>query len=136
MARKKQENLEEKIMESELGPTADDIIKLWNESGSTEEETEVTEEEKGTEEPTEEERQSAEHQLRRHLLMEGLRKKLDIRVSDEELDTLLQQRAKDYGTTVEDLKRSGRVDDLRHELEESKVFDLLASKAKITEESI
>jgi len=60
MARKKQENLEEKMMESELGPTADDIIKLWNESGSTEEETEVTEEEKGTEEPTEEEKPQAE----------------------------------------------------------------------------
>jgi len=87
-------------------------------------------------EPTEEERQYAERQLRRYLLMEGLRKKLDVQVSDEELEASLAQRAEAYGAPVESLRRSGRADELRRELEEDKVFDLLASKAKITEETI
>ena len=60
MARKKQEEkVEEKIMESELGPTADDVMKLWNDLGSSEEESVVTDEgEEGKEEPLEGETQA------------------------------------------------------------------------------
>jgi len=57
-------------------------------------------------------------------------------VSDEEFDTYLEERAQSAGVNVEDVKRSGRADDLRRELEEDKVFALLAEKAVVKEEKV
>ena len=52
------------------------------------------------------------------------------------LVSLKRQRAEQAGVKLDDLKRSGRMDDLRRELEEKKVFDLLGEKANITEEKV
>ena len=57
-------------------------------------------------------------------------------MADEELDDFVSERAERAGFKVEDLKRSGKIDDLRRELEEKKVFDLLSENAKIKEEKV
>jgi FKBP-type peptidyl-prolyl cis-trans isomerase (trigger factor) len=86
---------------------------------------------------TDEERQYAERRLRQMLLMEGLRRKLGIKVEDgEELEALISRRAEESGATVEDLKGSGRVDDLRQQLADDKVFELLSATARITDEVV
>ena len=74
--------------------------------------------------------------LKSFLLIEGVRKKAEIAVSDEEFDLFAAERAERTGVKVEDLQRSGRMDDLRRELEEKKVFDLLGEKANIKEEKV
>jgi trigger factor len=86
--------------------------------------------------PSEEEQQHAEQRLRTYLLIEGVRKKAEVSVSDEDFEAFLVTRAEEMGAKVEDLKRSARVDDLRSELEETKVFELLISKAKVTEDVV
>ena len=63
----------------------------------------------------------------------AVRKKADISVSDEEFEAHWKS-ANAAGVKVEDVKRSGRADDLRRELEENKVFELLGEKANVTEE--
>ena len=65
-----------------------------------------------------------------------MRKKAGITVSDMEFDAFAAQRAEQTGVKLDDLKRSGRIDDLRRELEEEKVFDLLGEKANIKEEKV
>ena len=57
-------------------------------------------------------------------------------MSDEEFEAYLEERANAAGAKVEDIRRSGRTDDLRRELEENKVFELLGEKAKVTEEKV
>lgn len=89
-----------------------------------------------TSEPTEQERRQAEQGLRSLLLMEGLRRILDIRVDDEELETYLQERAEVIGVKIDDLKASDHLEDFRRELEDNRVFDILVQKAKITEETV
>lgn len=86
-------------------------------------------------EPTEDERRLAEQRLRTHLLIDGLREKMDVQLTDEEFETALQERADAIGIRVEDLKRSARVDDLRREQEENRIFELLIEKARITDET-
>jgi trigger factor len=86
---------------------------------------------------SDEERQYAERRLRQMLLMEGLRRKLDVQIEDgEQLEALLRRRAEESGTTVEDLKGSGRADDLRQQLADDKVFELLSASARITEQVV
>lgn len=85
---------------------------------------------------SDEEREQAVRRLKSFLLIEAVRKKAEIAVSDEEFDEFAAERAEQAGVKVEDLKRSGRVDDLRRELEEKKVFDLLGAKANIKEEKV
>ena len=85
---------------------------------------------------TDEERMSAVRQLKGYLLIEAVSKKLGIEIGEEEFQEHLGQRAERMGVDLEQLKRSARVEDLRRELRESKVFDHLAEKAKVTEESI
>ena len=74
--------------------------------------------------------------LKSYLLTEAVRKKADISVSDEEFEAHLEERANAAGIKVEDVRRSGRTDDLRRELEENKVFELLGEKANVTEENV
>ena len=87
-------------------------------------------------EPSEEERENAVRRLKSYLLTEAVRKKADISVSDEEFEAHLEERATAAGVKAEEVRRSGRADDLRRELEENKVFELLGEKAKITEEKV
>jgi trigger factor len=84
----------------------------------------------------EEERRMAERSLKRHLLLEGVRKKVSIQVSDQEFEEYLARRAAEAGVKVEDLKRSPRLGELRRELEEDKVFEFLLERARITEEKV
>ena len=65
-----------------------------------------------------------------------MRKKAAISVSDEEFDIFAAERAEQAGVKLDDLKRSGQIDDLRRELEEKKVFDVLGEKANIKEEKV
>ena len=85
---------------------------------------------------TDEERTSAIRQLKGYLLIEAVSKKVGIEISDEEFQEHLAERAQRMGVDLEQLKRSARVEELRRELRESKVFDLLAEKAVVKEESI
>ncbi len=87
-------------------------------------------------EPSEEERENAVRRLKSYLLTEAVRKKADISVSDEEFEAHLEERANAAGVKVEDVRRNGRADDLRRELEENKVFELLGEKANVTEEKV
>ena len=74
--------------------------------------------------------------LKSFLLIEGVRKQAKVEVTDEEFETFAAERAEQSGIKLEEMQRSGRVDDLRRELEEKKVFDLLGEKAKIKEEKV
>ena len=87
-------------------------------------------------EPSDEERENAVRRLKSYLLTEAVRKKAEIAVEDEEFESYLAERAAGAGVKVDDVKRSGRADDLRRELEEDKVFALLSEKAVIKEENV
>jgi len=87
-------------------------------------------------EHTEEERRAAARRLKSYLLIEGVRKQAGIEVSDEEFEEYLARRAEEMGVKLEDLKRSPRLGDLRRELEENEIFDLLIERAKIKEETV
>ncbi len=87
-------------------------------------------------EHTDEEREQAVRRLKSFLLIEGVRKAAKVEITDEEFEAFAAERAEQGGIKLEDMQRSGRVDDLRRELEEKKVFDLLGEKAKITEEKV
>jgi trigger factor len=87
-------------------------------------------------EHTDEEREQAVRRLKSFLLIEGVRKQAKVEVTDEEFETFAAERAVQGGIKPEEMHRSERVDDLRRELEEKKVFDLLGEKAKIKEEKV
>ena len=87
-------------------------------------------------EHTDEEREQAVRRLKSFLLIEGVRKQAKVEITDEEFEAFAAERAEQGGIKLEDMQRSGRVDDLRRELEEKKVFDLLGEKAKIKEEKV
>ena len=87
----------------------------------------------GQEDP---ERTTAIRRLRGYLIVEALRKQLQIAVDDEEFDEFLQQRAGEMGQQAEELKRSEQVDSLRRELEENKLFDLLIERAQVEEQTV
>ena len=88
------------------------------------------------EEVSDEERRAATRRLKTYLILEGLRKKLEIAVSDDEFDEHLRERAESAGMEVADLKRSPRLEGLRRDLEEERIFELLAERAKVTEEKV
>lgn len=87
-------------------------------------------------EASEEERRLAERQLRRHLLLEGVRKRAGIEVTDAEFEEHLARRAEEAGVSLENVRRSGRLDSLRRELTEERVFALLLERAALTEEKV
>ena len=88
------------------------------------------------EEVSDEEREAAGRRLKTYLILEALRKKLEISVTDEEFEEHLRERAEGAGMKVEDLKRSPRVADLRRDLEEDRIFELLAASAVEKEEKV
>ena len=93
----------------------------------------------GDEEPpgiTGEERTSVIRSLKTSLLLDGLRKKLNLGVSEEETTEFFERRAQQLGFQAADLKRSPRADDIRRELENEKIFEYLGERAEISEESV
>ncbi|MBI2502678.1 MAG: trigger factor [Candidatus Latescibacteria bacterium] len=87
-------------------------------------------------EHSEEERTFAMRRLKTFLLIEGLRKQTGIEVSDDEFETFLQRRAEEHSLDLETIKRSPRLDDLRQELLEDKVYDFLAQRAEFEEQAV
>ena len=83
-----------------------------------------------------EERTTAVRRLKSYLLIEALRKKAAIEVDDEEFNQYLQKRAMETGARIEDVRRSEGMENLRQELLEDKVFDLLIERADVEEESL
>ena len=93
----------------------------------------------GDEDPPEitgEERTSVIRSLKTSLLLDGLRKKLNLDVSEEETTEFFERRAQQLGFQAADLKRSPRADDIRRELENEKIFEYLGERAEISEESV
>ncbi len=85
---------------------------------------------------SEEEWTTAVRRLKSYLIIEAVRKKAAIEVSDEELDQYLQKRAVEMGVKMEDVRRSDGVESLRRELVENKVFDFLIECADVEEKSV
>ena len=88
------------------------------------------------EEPTAEERDEATRRLKTYLIMEGLRKKVPVEVTDEEFDNYLTERAGQLGMQLDKLKRSPRVADLRRDLEEDRIFGHLEARAVVEERAV
>ena len=87
-------------------------------------------------EPTAEEREAAAARLKTFLIMEGLRKKFPVEVTDEEFESYLTERAGQLGIQLDKLKRSPRVADLRRDLEEDRIFDHLEALAVVEERAV
>ena len=85
---------------------------------------------------SDEERETAERRLKTYLIMESLRKKIGVEVSDEEFEQYLTTRAAQAGMKLDELKRSPRAADLRRDLEEDKIFEHLEQGAKVTDKAI
>ena len=93
----------------------------------------------GDEDPPEitgEERISVIRSLKTSLLLDGLRKKLNPEITEEETTEFFERRAQQLGFQAADLKRSPRADDIRRELENEKIFEYLGERAEISEESV
>ena len=85
---------------------------------------------------SDEERTTAIRQLKGYLLIEAVAKKAAVEVSDEEFDEHLRQRAEGMGLEPEKLKRSAKIDDLRKEVRDSRVFEMLSERAKFSDEAV
>ncbi len=79
---------------------------------------------------SDEERDQASRQLKSYLLLESVRQQAGVEVTDEELAQFAAERA---GTQPAD---SQNAEELRRELEEQKVIELLIAKADIKEEKV
>jgi FKBP-type peptidyl-prolyl cis-trans isomerase (trigger factor) len=70
------------------------------------------------------------------ILVDNLRRSLEIEVSDAELDARIAELAEEQGTTVERLRpmleRTRNLERVRGEIEEDRIFEHLESKARIT----
>ena len=87
-------------------------------------------------EPTAEEREDAVKRLKTFLIMEGLRKKVSVEVTDEEFEGYLADRSRQLGMQLDKLKRSPRAADLRRDLEEDKIFAYLEEHAIVEERAV
>ena len=83
-----------------------------------------------------EERTAVIRSLKISLLLDGLRKKLNLGITEEETDAFFERRARELGSKAADLKRSPRADDIRRELENKKIFEYLGERAEISEEPV
>ena len=82
---------------------------------------------------TDEEREQATRQLKSYLLLESVREQAGVEVTDEEFAQFAGERAALAGVQPSDLQDA---EELRRELENQKVFELLIAKAKIREEKV
>jgi trigger factor len=82
---------------------------------------------------------SAEQILKQSLLVEAIAKKLDIKVDEEDVDKELQEMANTYNMPLEDVRKgleeSGRLDEIRFQLMEGKVFDYVIENSNVTEDT-
>jgi trigger factor len=78
----------------------------------------------------------AQQAVQRMILVDNLRRSLEIEVSDAELDARIAELAEEQGTTVERLRpmleRTRNLERVRGEIEEDRIFEHLESKARIT----
>ncbi len=85
-------------------------------------------------------RPSATDRVRGQLLLDSVARIENIEVSDEEIDTYVATQAKQRGMNPgrlrADFDRHGRLEDIRYQLREDKVLDLLVERAEIREEDI
>ena len=84
----------------------------------------------------EQEKEGAVRSLKSYVLSEAVRKKYEIAVTDEEFEQYLVERAEKVGVKLEEIKKNARIDDLRRELEEEKMFGELMKTAEIKEETV
>ena len=85
---------------------------------------------------SEEDVQNAVRRLKSYLLLESVRKKAGIEVTDDQFDEHLNVWATQAGVKVEEIKRSPRAESLRRELEDDKVFEYLVSASDVKEEAV
>lgn len=82
-------------------------------------------------------RPQAEDEVRGQLLLDAVGKKEEVEVTKEEIDAHFAKLAKMRGTQPARLRaeydRDGRLDNVRFQLQQDKVLDLLVSKATVTE---
>jgi trigger factor len=82
---------------------------------------------------------SAEQILKQSLLVEAIAKILDIKIDDSDVDKEVQEMAKTYNMPVEDVKKgleeNGRLDEIRFQLLEGKVFDYVIENSNVTEDT-
>jgi trigger factor len=82
-------------------------------------------------------RPSAEDEVRGQLLLDAVGKQEKIEVTEEEIDAHFAKLAKMRGTQAARLRaeydRDGRLDNVRFQIQQDKVLDLLVSKATVTE---
>ena len=82
---------------------------------------------------SDEERARATHQLKSYVLLESVRQQAGVEVTDAEFAQFAAEHAALAGVPVADLQNAA---ELRRELEDQKVFELLVAKAKIKEEKV
>ena len=85
---------------------------------------------------TEQEKEQAVRSLKSYVISEAVRKKHEIVVTDEEFEKYLAERAEQVGVKLEEIKKNARVNDLRRELEEEKMFSELMKTAEVKEETV
>ena len=85
---------------------------------------------------SDQEKEGAIRNLKSYVISEAVRKQYEIVVSDEEFETYLEERAQRLGIKLEEIKKNARVDDLRRELEEDRMFSELMKTAEIKEETV
>lgn len=113
---------------------SDSLVDNYLESMRRERERQEDGQEPG--EPTAEEREDAVKRLKTFLIMEGLRKKVPVEVTDEEFEGYLADRSRQLGMQLDKLKRSPRAADLRRDLEEDKIFAYLEEHAIVEERAV
>lgn len=113
---------------------SDSLVDNYLESMRRERERQEDGQEPG--EPTAEEREDAVKRLKTFLIMEGLRKKVSVEVTDEEFEGYLADRSRQLGMQLDKLKRSPRAADLRRDLEEDKIFAYLEEHAIVEERAV
>tara|TARA_B100000579_G_scaffold434901_1_gene456852 strand:- start:870 stop:2129 length:1260 start_codon:yes stop_codon:yes gene_type:complete len=85
---------------------------------------------------SDQEKEGAIRNLKSYVISEAVRKQYEIVVSDEEFERYLEERAQRLGIKLEEIKKNARVDDLRRELEEDRMFSELMKSAEIKEETV
>lgn len=85
---------------------------------------------------SEQEKEQAVRSLKSYVISEAVRKKHEIVVTDEEFEKYLAERAEQVGVELEEIKKNARVNDLRRELEEEKMFSELMKTAEVKEETV
>jgi len=82
---------------------------------------------------------SAEQILKQSLLVEAIAKILDVKIDESDVDKEVQEMANTYNMPVEDVKKgleeNGRLDEIRFQLMEGKVFDYVIENSNVTEDT-